>query len=238
MGVLSPEGWVEGQPMNEARAHAASVQLGDKWMVSGGRRDGGSFSQVASTELLSADGSWSNYINLPKAMSRHCLVAINSTHIFMSGGNLNSFISSTQSSAYIFDSVQEQWTEMENMAVARSDHGCALLPDGNVLVAGGSGLDGKDLSSTESFSLSSLTWSPGPELATGISLLAMATVETETLLFGGSFVGAFGSSTTSDVIYQLSQYGLSWTDVGRMNTARQFFGVLPITFDDCVGLNV
>ena len=33
--VLSPEGWVEGQPMNEVRANAASVQLGDKWMVSG-----------------------------------------------------------------------------------------------------------------------------------------------------------------------------------------------------------
>ena len=127
---------------------------------------------------------------------------------------------------------------MENMAVARYGHGCALLPDGKVLVAGGSGLDGKALSSTESFSLSSLTWSVGPELATGTSLLAMATVETDTFLFGGSIVGAFGISTTSDVIYQLSQDGLSWTDVGRMNTGRQFFGVLPITFDDCFGLTV
>ena len=33
--VLTQEGWIESQSMSEARAHAASVQLGDKWWVSG-----------------------------------------------------------------------------------------------------------------------------------------------------------------------------------------------------------
>ena len=33
--VLTPQGWIESQAMSEARAHAASVQLGDSWWVSG-----------------------------------------------------------------------------------------------------------------------------------------------------------------------------------------------------------
>ena len=33
--VLTPQGWSESQAMGEARAHAASVQLGDSWWVSG-----------------------------------------------------------------------------------------------------------------------------------------------------------------------------------------------------------
>ena len=33
--VLTPQGWIASQAMGEARAHAASVQLGDSWWVSG-----------------------------------------------------------------------------------------------------------------------------------------------------------------------------------------------------------
>ena len=33
--VLAPSGWIESQEMGEARAHAASVKLGDNWWVSG-----------------------------------------------------------------------------------------------------------------------------------------------------------------------------------------------------------
>lgn len=33
--VLAPSGWIQSQAMGEARAHAASVKLGDNWWASG-----------------------------------------------------------------------------------------------------------------------------------------------------------------------------------------------------------
>jgi len=233
--VLTPQGWIASQAMGEARAHAASVQLGDSWWVSGGRRCGSSNCHVATSELLSPDGSWRNYVNLPTVLSRHCLVRLNATHIFMMGGLVNSFHSGARSTAYIFDSVSTQWTPVASMRTARYDHGCALLPDGRVVVTGGNGVDGGYLSSTEFFSLSSLAWTDGPDLPLGIARFGMDTIETETYTLGGS-VGGFGRDT--DVIYRLSQDRSAWIEAGRMNSERDFVGVLPINFEDCFGFSV
>ena len=143
-----------------------------------------------------------------------------------------------KSTAYIFDSVQEQWIQVASMKRARYDHGCALLPDGRVVVTGGIGVDGADgeyLKSTEFFSLSSLAWTDGPDLPLGIARFGMDTIETETYTLGGS-VGGFGRDT--DVIYRLSQDRSAWIEAGRMNSERDFFGVLPINFEDCFGFSV
>ena len=201
----------------------------------GGRRCGSSNCHVATSELLSPDGSWRNYVNLPTVLSRHCLVRLNATHIFMMGGGVNSFHSGARSTAYIFDSVSTQWTPVASMRTARYDHGCALLPDGRVVVTGGNGVDGGYLSSTEFFSFSSLAWTDGPDLPLGIARFGMDTIETETYTLGGS-VGGFGRDT--DVIYRLSQDRSAWIEAGRMNSERDFFGVLPINFEDCFGFSV
>ena len=190
---------------------------------------------MASTELLSPDGSWRNYVNLPTVLSRHCLVRLSSTHIFMMGGTVNSSYSGARSTAYIFNSVQEQWEEVERMKTARYDHGCALLPDGRVVVTGGNDANGQYLQSTEFFSLSSLTWTDGPDLPIGIARFGMDTIETETYTLGGG-VGGFGRTT--DVIYRLSQDRQSWIEAGRMNAGKNFLGVLPIETDDCFGFSV
>ena len=184
---------------------------------------------------MEPDGSWRTYVNLPIVLSRHCKVALNSTHIFMMGGGVNSFHSGARSTAYIFDSVQEQWNPVNSMKTARYDHGCALLPDGRVVVTGGNDVTGQYLRSTEFFSLSTLTWTDGPDLPLGIARFGMETVGTETFTLGGSS-GGFGQNT--DVIHRLSQDRLSWEEFGRMNSRKSFIGVLPINFDDCVGFSV
>ena len=169
------------------------------------------------------------------------MVRLNSTHIFMMGGaviELDSGQRREKSTAYIFDSVQEQWIQVASMKRARYDHGCALLPDGRVVVTGGIGVEGVNgeyLKSTEYFSLSSLAWTDGPDLPLGKAQFAMETFGTETYVLGGS-IGLFNYGT--DVIYRLSRDKQSWIEAGRMNSKRFYIGVLPIKTDDCFGFSV
>ena len=149
----------------------------------------------------------------------------------MVGGVVNNHSSGARITAYIFDSVSTQWTPVASMRTARYDHGCALLPDGRVVVAGGNGKRGY-LKSTEFFSLSSNAWTDGPELPIGIARFGMDTIDTDTYIFGGDSVGI---NAFSDVIYRLSQDRQSWIEAGRMNTENGFFEVLPIETDDCFG---
>ena len=97
---------------------------------------------------------------------------------------------------------------MNGMKTARYDHGCAILPDSRIVVAGGNGEDGQYLQSTE-FSLSSLTWTDGPDFPLGIARFGMDTIVTETYTLGGS-IGGFGRRTY--IIYQLSQDRQSWIE--------------------------
>ena len=154
----------------------------------------------------------------------------------MMGGSLH--LSDCESTActlaYIFDSVQEEWKQVESMKTARYDHGCTLLPDGRVLATGGNGEDRKRLKSTELFSLSSGTWTSGPELPLELSLFAMETIGAETYLIGGSTNREpwWGS----DIIYHLGQDSLSWIEAGRISSPKYFIGALPINIDDCSNL--
>ena len=54
------------------------------------------------------------------------------------------------------------------MKTRRMDHGCSVINDSTVIVAGGQTYDHSNLSSTEYLDLTSLTWSPGPELPGGV----------------------------------------------------------------------
>jgi len=109
---------------------------------------------------------WSNnrsmpHVRLPKGMSGsgHCMVSLNKTHILLTGGRKGYHPSSA---SFIYNE-EEGFTRIEDMKTRRKDHGCSIINDSTVLVAGGSGDDGP-LSSSEYLDLTSLTWSPGPEL--------------------------------------------------------------------------
>jgi len=66
------------------------------------------------------------------------------------------------SSAEIYDPKADAWTTLKPLPKGRQHAGAARLPDGRVLVVGGT-IDGTVSSSTELYDPTKDTWSPGPE---------------------------------------------------------------------------
>jgi len=153
--LLTRSGYQEMPGLLEKRDRAASVVTPLGLWVTGGY-DGDQY--LDTTEI------WSNnqsrlHVRLPKSMSGHCLTSLNKTHVLLTGG-LTEY--GPSSASFIYNE-EEGFTRIEDMKTRRKDHGCSIINDSTVLVAGGSGDDGP-LSSSEYLDLTSLTWSPGPEL--------------------------------------------------------------------------
>jgi len=159
--LLTSSGYQEVPGLIHKRESAASVvtPLG-LWVTGGYNGD----HALDSTEI------WSNnqsrpHVRLPEALLAHCLTTLNKTHVLLTGGYTESGVSSA--AAYIY-SDKAGFTRIEDMKTARSDHGCSVINDSTVIVAGGQTDDYSYLSSTEYLDLTSLTWSHGPEVPRGV----------------------------------------------------------------------
>ena len=109
------------------------------------------------------------------------------------------------------------------MTHARHHHGCALHSDGLVFVTGGSAGSG-GMKTTEYFSLSSLSWLPGPDLPVSTYGGKMLAVDGKTFFIGGN---------KNKKIFQLESLAeLStaawwrWVEVGELDTERAHFDVV------------
>ena len=116
---------------------------------------GGLAFDLDTTELVTTNQSQS-HVRLPVTMVGHCMLSINQTHYLLTGGGTGAEKLST---AYLY-SEDGGFSKIEDMKTSRYDHGCSVINNSTVLVAGGS----DTTSSTEYLDLTSLTWSPGPEL--------------------------------------------------------------------------
>ena len=151
--LLQKNRWTQVNSMQEKRFYAAAVYLNENLVVTGkalfnkfkiyfdflflGGHNGKDW--LKSTEMLSKDGTWVKFDDLPMKMFGHCMVALNKTHIFLTGGyNGNSFLASS----FIY-SKETGWQKMPDMKKARQGHACAVVGGQHVLVTGGR--DGNDL---------------------------------------------------------------------------------------------
>jgi Galactose oxidase, central domain len=110
-----------------------------------------------------------------------------------------------------------QFEETGSLATARDDHTATLLPNGKVLVAGGSNNNGVNFASAELYDPATGTWTK-----TG-SLTAGRTRHTATLLPNGKVLVAggydvFGNPFASAELYDPASG--TWTETGSLATRR------------------
>ncbi len=109
------------------------------------------------------------------------------------------------------------WSPTGSMATARAEHTATLLPDGDVLVAGGVGPDGTPLASAELYHPDSGTWT-----TTG-SMGAPRASHTATLLPDGDVLVTGGLSTGNVALSSAELYDPdsgTWTTTAPMSYAR------------------
>merc|ERR1712098_902302 len=126
----------------------SSVEFEEGWWVAGEDSRGKTFIWDGS--------SWQNFKDLPKPLIKSCMAKINSTHIFLSGGEVYGTYKRNQES-YIY-SRATGFVQIANMIYPRIDHGCGLHDEKYIFVAGGGS------TKSEYFDLESMTWHEGPSV--------------------------------------------------------------------------
>ena len=155
--------------MTVPRSHAVAVLLqSGKVLIAGGNAAGDN-EELASAEIYDPEtGKFmaTGAMHVPRSYTT--AVALNDGRVLIAGGLSGGEYPNhrVEASAEIYDPVRQRFVLTGSMAARRYKQGSALLPDGRVLVAGGSDEDGRQnrYSSTEIFDPQTGRFSAGPDM--------------------------------------------------------------------------
>ena len=125
--------------MTQKRAFAANAKIGKKennsWIITGGE----SIDSRENTLKLNSSEIFFNETffsgpELPEAVSMHCMVQLNITHVVSTGGKGAS--SSAVKNAEILNS-EMIWGCLPSMIVARFGHACGVYGNREIILVGG-----------------------------------------------------------------------------------------------------
>ncbi len=211
--------WSLTGSMTAARGwHSAILLSSGKVLVVGGLDNG---NDLSSCELFDpTTGTWSTTGSLVTARSGANMVLLSDGKALIAGGHNGAAPNETLSSAELYDPTTGTWSTTGDMTMARRTNSMNLLPNGKVLVAGGTiKYTTTVFDSAELYDPVSGTWT-----ATG-SMNTARIIFAATLLSNGKLL-VTGGSSTSDTITPLASAELYdpatevWTATASMSTAR------------------
>ena len=218
--------WTATGNMHEGRnRHTSTLLLDGRVLVAGGGNSEG-VDAVASAELYDPDtGSWTATGNMHGGVvhpqlgvidgrNGHTATLLLDGRVLVAGGSSFNVGSSLHAlaSAELYDPDTGSWTATGNMDGVRYRHTATLLPDGKVLVVGGT-TDAGPLASAELYDPNGASWTATGNMAGG------RFGHTATLLADGKvLVAGGGGSVASAELYDPSS--ASWTATVDMITPR------------------
>jgi len=222
--------WTLTGTMTEARnGHTATLLPDGRVLVAGS--SGGAGGTVASAELYDpSSGSWTPTGSMIEARAGHTATLLPDGRVLVAGGysisiSGGSGVGGTVASAELYDPVTGVWTPTGSMVEARAGHTATLLPDGRVLVAGGSsfgitipgGVEPHPLASAELYDSGSGSWTPAG------NMIEIRAGHAATLLPDGTVMVAGGGDEGGATLASAELYDPgsgSWTPTGNMIEAR------------------
>ncbi|PYL08557.1 MAG: hypothetical protein DME33_06870 [Verrucomicrobia bacterium] len=202
--------------------HTATLLPDGKVLVAGGGNDD---TNTASAQLYHPEiGRWQRIGNMNHQRRRHTATLLPNGQVLVTGGTpcgdvIGDCPPSPRGSAELYDPITGTWTETGSFDIARWYHTATLLPNGQVLVAGGIAGNpqdpGESLTSAELYDLATGTWRP-----TGSMSIAHSH-HTATLLPSGQVLVAGGYSGSNALSAELYDPATGvWTPTGSLSVGR------------------
>lgn len=210
--------WTSNNQLNAQRAnHTATLLPSGKVLLAGGVNRSG---VMASSELYDPETKrWTASGVMNQARNLHTATLLLDGTVLAAGGFRTGTSTGATSSAEIYYPDSGAWVPTASMNDARSYHTSALLPDGNVLVAGGYDAGGNYLNTSEVYISTGRVWRRAGNLNNARAQHIMTLLPTgEALLAGGLNPSILSQTETFN-----PQTGV-WTSRASMNTQRHSHG--------------
>jgi N-acetylneuraminic acid mutarotase len=217
--------------MTDARTgHTATLLPSGQVLVAGGM-DVFSKTQATAELYNPATGAWTATGSMGTPRQSHTATLLPNGQVLVAGGCSIDNVSNECvpiATAELYNPATGAWTTTESMSVSRSDHTATLLPNGQVLVAGGCAAI---VNSACIYTASAELYNPatGAWTATG-SMATARQFHTATLLPNGQVLVAAGViDTPTDSVYAITSAELynpatgTWTTTGSLNHERYNF---------------
>lgn len=214
--------WAPVAPMALTRqAHTATLLTDGRALVVGGL-GGGHGPHRAEAEVFDpASGAWAPAGALPQARAHHSATLMADGRVLVVGGEGAPHDASLRDAA-IFDRVSTAWPPVPRLsATGRSDHTGTLMPDGTVLVIGGTklhtgGRPQNIMASAEVVDREGTAFLPAPAMTARRSRHAATALGDGRVLITGGFGDRMGEATATAEIYDPGTR--RWTRVADMPT--------------------
>jgi WD40 repeat protein len=196
--------WTATGSMTSSRANHTATLLPDGQVLVAGGQDGSSM--LSSAELYDpSTGTWQATDPMADTRANHSAALLAEGSVLISGGVTGGFTTSSfmLSGAELYDSASGKWTAGGTLNTPREYHTSTLLPNGEVLIAGG-GDDSGNVSSAE-------LYDSGPGLTT---LVHPATASGGAFQF--TFTGVPNATNTVLATTNVASLSATWAEVGMV----------------------
>ena len=212
--------WTPTGFMTTARgSHTATLLPNGEVLVAGGVSNGSSpwsNSCAATAELYNpSTGQWTTTGSMTKTRASHTATLLNDGSVLVAGGLCNGGGAYADNSAELYDPSTGTWKATGNMNVARVNTAATLLPNGQVLIAGGN--------STSSGGTSAELYDQGHWTLTG-SMNVYRPNLTATLLPNGDVLVFGGTQLASSASEFYNPATGTWTRTGEFGVAPSRIG--------------
>jgi N-acetylneuraminic acid mutarotase len=202
--------WTVPRPLTgPRRGHSAALTQSGDVLVVGGRRGA---TILTSTGLFDGLGFWP--AGTMKTGRDGCGVAILASGDVVAVGGLGASGALGSVEAVV---ERSPWRSARWMAQSRSAHTATRLPDGRVLVAGGSDAAGQTLAAGELYDPAGRTWTTAGSMTHARGNHTATLLENGTVLIAGGYHQSSVPIAETEVFDPSSQ---TWSDVGSMTQAQ------------------
>lgn len=221
LAQASPAGSAIASPGSSPLPSGATAEPGESGRGSGGPAESGGPTASPSPSPIYGDGTWTATQSMPQAIWGTGSAVLRDGRVLVVGGATSGNSNAAVSKVELYDPKTGKWTSETKMLQARAYPMTALLPDGSVLVAGGS-RNALPLDTAERYLPDSGTWvGAGRMHVPRTHGTATVLADGRVLLAGGGSKGSpsFAATATAELYNSTTD---TWTPAASMSVARTF----------------